>query len=53
MTADSLMAAKPGLAVLGDWDGADAILAPARSEVQKAARAVLLALVEATEAESA
>lgn len=38
--------AKEGLVILGEWDGAEALLAPSRSVVERAARAMLLALVE-------
>lgn len=45
--SDAMIAdAKPGLVILGEWDGADALLAPMRPVVERAARDVLVALVE-------
>lgn len=38
--------AKEGLVILGSWDGAETLLAPARPQVEQAARAMLLALCE-------
>ncbi len=42
----TLAEAKDGIVILGDWEGADALLAPARPVVERSARAMLLALVE-------
>lgn len=38
--------AKDGLVILGEWDGAPELLAPTRRDVERAARAMLLAMVE-------
>lgn len=46
LTPDAFAEAKPGLVVLGEWDGAEALLAATRPQVTSAARAMLLALVE-------
>lgn len=46
LTPDTIADAKPGLLVLGEWDSADGLLAPARPLIERAARAMLLALVE-------
>jgi len=47
LTPETLVEAKEGLVLLGEWDGADALLAATRPQVERAARAMLLALVEA------
>lgn len=46
LTPETFAGAKEGLVILGNWDGAENILAPALPQVQRAARALLLALVE-------
>jgi aspartate carbamoyltransferase catalytic subunit len=46
LTRETLADAKGGMVVLGDWDGAEDILAETRGEVERASRAMLLALVE-------
>jgi hypothetical protein len=47
LNGETFVEAKDGLVVLGEWDGAEAILAPTREVVERSARAVFLALVEA------
>ncbi len=46
LTAETFAQAKEGLVILGEWDGAETLLAPTRPQVERAARAMLLALVE-------
>lgn len=46
LTPETFAEAKEGLVILGNWDGAEHILAPARPQIERAARALLLALVE-------
>ncbi len=46
LTPETFAEAREGLVILGDWDGAENLLAPARPLVERAARAMLLALVE-------
>ncbi len=46
LTPDTFREAKEGLAILGEWDGAEQILATTRPQVERAGRAMLLALVE-------
>jgi aspartate carbamoyltransferase catalytic subunit len=46
LTPETFAEAKEGLVILGDWDGAEKILAPTRPHVERAARAMLLALCE-------
>lgn len=46
LTPDTFTEAKEGLVILGEWDGAERLLAATRPVVEKGARAVLLALVE-------
>ncbi|TAH54253.1 MAG: hypothetical protein EYC68_00565 [Chloroflexota bacterium] len=46
LTPDIFREAKEGLAILGEWDGAEEILATTRPQVERAGRAMLLALVE-------
>lgn len=47
LTPETFAEAKEGLVILGEWDGADGILAATRPTVEQSARAMLLALVEA------
>lgn len=47
LTPQALEGAKEGLIVLGEWDGAEALLSDTRPTVEKCARAMLSALVEA------
>lgn len=46
LTPDTFAQAKEGLAILGAWDGADALLAPTRPIVERTAQAMLLTLTE-------
>jgi aspartate carbamoyltransferase catalytic subunit len=46
LTPETFAEAKEGLVILGNWDGAETLLAPARPHVERAARAMLLALCE-------
>ncbi len=46
LTPDTFTDAKQGLVILGHWDNAETILAPARPQVERAARAMLLTLCE-------
>ena len=46
LTTETFTEAKEGLVILGEWDGAETLLAPTRPQVERAARAMLLALVE-------
>lgn len=47
LTPETFAEAKEGLVILGEWDGAEAILAATRPIVEQSAKAMLLALVEA------
>jgi aspartate carbamoyltransferase catalytic subunit len=49
LTPEAMADAKEGLVVLGEWDGAGAILAATRPTVDRCARAMLLAIVEAAQ----
>lgn len=46
LTAATLAEAKAGLVILGEWDGANALLDATCPQVERAARAMLVALVE-------
>lgn len=46
LTPETFAEAKEGLVILGDWDGAENLLAPARPQMERAARAILLTLCE-------
>lgn len=46
LTPETFAEAKEGLVILGEWDGAESLLAPTRPAVERAARAMLCALVE-------
>lgn len=46
LTPETFAEAKAGLVILGAWDGAEELLAPARPHAERAARAMLLTLVE-------
>lgn len=47
LTPETFADAKEGLVIIGNWDGAEKLLAPARPDVEPAARAMLLTLCEA------
>jgi len=47
LTPDAFAESKEGIVVLGEWDGAQNLLASTRPHVERAARAMLLTLVEA------
>ncbi|MBI4673473.1 MAG: hypothetical protein HY741_17610 [Chloroflexi bacterium] len=49
LTPETVADAKEGLVILGDWDGAENLLAPARPVVERAARAMLLTLCKASD----
>lgn len=46
LTPETFSEAKPGLVLLGEWDGAENLLAPMRPQIERASRAMLLALIE-------
>jgi aspartate carbamoyltransferase catalytic subunit len=46
LTPELFAQAKEGLIVLGEWDGADALLASTRPQVERAGKAMLLTLIE-------
>jgi hypothetical protein len=46
LTPETLAQAQAGLVVLGEWDGAEGLLAPTRPQVARAGKAMLLALIE-------
>ena len=46
LTPETFAKAKEGLVILGNWDGAENLLAPARDTVAHAARAMLLTLCD-------
>lgn len=46
LSPDTFAEAKAGLVILGEWDGAESLLAATRPRVETSARAILLALVE-------
>lgn len=48
LTPETFAESKEGIVILGEWDGAESLLATTRPHVERAARAVLLALVEWT-----
>lgn len=52
LTSETFGEAKEGLVILGEWDGAEKLLAPTRPQVERAARAMLLALVESARVEA-
>lgn len=47
LTPATFVDAKEGLVILGAWNGAEELLAPTRPQAERAARAILLALIEA------
>jgi aspartate carbamoyltransferase catalytic subunit len=48
LTPETFAGSKEGIILLGEWDGAESLLASTRPHVERAARAMLLSLLEFT-----